>query len=103
MNELQASTLSRYLEIHNHPTLKFISVDTSIQITRVFRILNGHEMKISEYEKFECSIARKLGGNNPQAMNIKRMADKCQQELSPRSIVEISDLMDRKLKIKSMI
>ena len=56
MVRLQGLILKKYTEVHNNPTLKFISEDTGIQITRVFRIINGHEMKISEYERFESSI-----------------------------------------------
>lgn len=34
-------------------TLKEISKRTGIQLTRVFRILNGYEMKVHEYEKLD--------------------------------------------------
>ena len=52
MNRLQKIVINSYMEINRGSTLKEISSDTGIQLTRVFRLLNGSEMKISEYEKF---------------------------------------------------
>ncbi len=53
MSKLQHAIISSYKEKYPTDKLRHISEKTSIQITRVFRILNGSEMKISEYEAFE--------------------------------------------------
>ena len=57
MNQLQRNIINVYMEKMCNPTLKKISEDTDIQITRVFRILNGSEMKLSEFEKFSSLVS----------------------------------------------
>ncbi len=52
MNNLQKQILLRYKQKFPNHTLKQISKTTGIQNTRVFRIFNGHEMKLSEYQIF---------------------------------------------------
>lgn len=50
--KLQEEILNQFNRQFPNATLKEVSKKTGIQITRVFRIINGYEMKISEYEKF---------------------------------------------------
>lgn len=50
---VQNIVLQQLKETHPQAKLKDISQKTGIQITRVFRILNGAEMKVSEWEKFQ--------------------------------------------------
>ena len=99
MVNLQKLILKKYNLVHNHPTLRFISEDTGIQITRVFRIINGHEMKLSEYERFQSSIDNSLQKCN-QGNDLYNMAELCIDHLSHESIEEIKDVMDRKLRYK---
>ena len=55
MSPLQTAIIDSYKKKFPKDKLRHISEKTEIQITRVFRILNGSEMKISEYEAFqEC-------------------------------------------------
>lgn len=49
---LQKSILEDYLQRFKKPTLKLISADTGIQMTRVFRIMNGAIMHLDEFEVF---------------------------------------------------
>ena len=49
----QETILKNFRETFPSKTLKTISEETGIQMTRVFRIMNGSEMKIGEYEAFE--------------------------------------------------
>ena len=53
MSALQTAIIQSYKQKFPNHKLRHISEQTSIQITRVFRILNGSEMKISEYEAFQ--------------------------------------------------
>lgn len=55
----QEKILKHYHDIFPNMKLREISEQTGIQMTRVFRILNGSEMKISEFEKFERVINNK--------------------------------------------
>ena len=50
---LQDEIIARYNQQYPTATLKELARKTGIQITRVFRIMNGYEMKLSEYEKFQ--------------------------------------------------
>lgn len=52
----QESILKQYRRAFPDRTLKSISLDTGIQMTRVFRLFNGSEMKLKEYEAFERSL-----------------------------------------------
>lgn len=56
MQTLQSSILNEYSKTFPTHTLKEISLNTNIQITRVFRIFNGSEMKLSEYESFQNAL-----------------------------------------------
>ena len=56
MNNLQQIIIEKYRKAYPKDTLKEISKKTKIQYTRVFRIFNGSEMKISEYQAFEKAI-----------------------------------------------
>ena len=54
---LQLKVLDHYLDLFGRDqTLKQISSHLGIQVTRVFRIFNGYEMKITEFEKFQKAL-----------------------------------------------
>ena len=56
MNTLEKEIIRRYRQIFPKDTLKNISQKTGIQITRVFRIMNGKPMRVRELESFERVI-----------------------------------------------
>ena len=60
--DLQKSIIADFKQTYPEVTLKKASELLGIQITRVFRLLNGHEMKLKEYEKFQSL----LGGSKYQ-------------------------------------
>lgn len=53
---LQNEIIAKYQKQYPDTTLKDLSRKTGIQVTRVFRIMNGYDMKLSEYEKFHKLI-----------------------------------------------
>jgi hypothetical protein len=59
MKSLQSEIISQYKVKYPKHTLKEISKATGIQNTRVFRIMNGSEMKLSEYESLKECINKK--------------------------------------------
>lgn len=93
--ELQKNMIEQYLLAHQQPSLKKISEDTQIQITRVFRILNGSKMKLSEYEIFHKKVKEKLGLES----NLEKLAQDCFIHLNADSIREIESLMNRKMAV----
>lgn len=56
MAALQKELLRRYSELMGAPSLKEIAEDTGIQVTRVFRLFNGHEMRMAEYFIFKQRV-----------------------------------------------
>lgn len=49
---LQKKVLTAFQEQYQELTFSEIARRTEIQVTRIFRIFNGHRMKIDELEKF---------------------------------------------------
>lgn len=50
---VQKELLENYLKKFSDPTLKEISAATGLNISRVFRLLNGAKMRLSEYLIFK--------------------------------------------------
>ncbi len=61
--KLQSKTLHRYRQLFPNETLRQTSARTGIQITRVFRLFNGKNMKVGELEAFEAAILSKIAEN----------------------------------------
>lgn len=76
---LQNAIIKQYKENYPNDKLKEISQKTNIQITRVFRILNGAEMKLSEYESFNHAI-----GSHYQADELVILAKKSLNHISKK-------------------
>ncbi len=93
MKATQKKLLDQYLELSQKPTLKVISEETGLQMTRVFRLLNGSAMRLSEYEIFHHLVQRKLGLET----GLPVLAEQCLQKLSAESLKEIEGMIKRKL------
>lgn len=96
---LQKQMLRKYLEKFNGPTLKEIAETTGIQVTRVFRIFNGHEMKLSEYEIMNSKLANPTKESN----ELSHLASECMERLSPKNLKDIHDYINTKLTLSSFI
>jgi hypothetical protein len=63
--QLQQKILRDYRKCFPHDTLKEMNQRTGIQMSRIFRIMNGMEMKVTEYENMVQAISHeKLGKRN---------------------------------------
>ena len=73
---LQQIVLKRYFDYYPKQSLREISENTNIQITRVFRLMNGSPMKLSEYESFENAIVQKElnATTNQQFLNLSNLS-----------------------------
>ena len=94
---LQTSIIKRYKEVFPKDTIKMISEKTSIQLTRVFRLISGHEMKVSEFEKFENAIDKQCG-----ISNLGNLSKQCLLELSHENLNELISFMQRKLNLNQL-
>lgn len=97
--DLQKSIIEKFNKTFNDPPLRLIAKETGIQISRIFRIINGHPMKLDEYLKFKESVDAKLGIKK----GITDLARECDQLLSVNALSEIRRLMKRKLQLKHLL
>lgn len=97
MNTLEKEVIRRYRQVFPKDTLKAISEKTGIQITRVFRIMNGKPMKVRELEIFErilkteCKETKKL-------TEIERLTKLAVSYLSVKDLDQIVQYLERKIK-----
>lgn len=92
--DLQKAVLEQYKHAYPKDTLKEISSKTNIQITRVFRLLNGSEMKISEYAAFEKCLP-----TNQSTSEFIQTANQCLTKLEPERKKMLLAQMKHALKI----
>jgi hypothetical protein len=91
--ELQKTILNQYMLLNGRPTLKKISEDTGIQLTRVFRLFNGSTMKLCEYQVFNKKVKEKMGLTN----GLEEIAFECSMRLSPTAIKDLELFLKRKI------
>jgi predicted transcriptional regulator len=94
--KLQEKILKNYRELYPNDKLKDISQKTKIHMSRIFRILNGQEMKISEYETFQSLIA--LNTIYKDENEFIHAAQKCSSKLSPERLNSLFIKMNMYLK-----
>lgn len=83
---LQKNIIITYKNLFPTETLKTTSKKTGIQQTRVFRIFNGAEMKLSEYEVFENIIKQSQGVGFNDFLEASR---KCSQTLPTEKLKDL--------------
>ena len=91
----QKIILEQYSLLFGKPTIKEIAKDTGIQLTRVFRLLNGSSMKLSEYLVFQKKVKEKMG----LSYGLEVLAFECSQKLSPTAIMELESILKRKIEV----
>ena len=91
--ELQKTILNQYMLLNNKPTLKRISEDTGIQLTRIFRLLNGSTMKLKEFEVFNKKVKEKMGLTD----GLEAIALECSLKLSADAILDLEIFLKRKI------
>jgi predicted transcriptional regulator len=94
--KLQEKILKNYREIYPDDKLKDISKKTKIHMSRVFRILNGQEMKVSEYETFQSLVT--MNSIYKDENEFAQVAQKCIDELSQEKLKKLFIKMNMYLK-----
>jgi len=97
---LQKKVIHRYKEIYPNDRLRDISNRTGIQLTRVYRLLNGKDMKVAELEIFNQVIQENLK-NNDQHERLIQALEKALTVQSSEELDKILDWIERKNSIKS--
>jgi hypothetical protein len=93
MKATQKELLEQYVKLIQKPTLKKMADETGIQMTRMFRLLNGSAMKLNEYEIIHHLIRKKSGVE----LELPLLMEECLKKLSKASIKEIESIVKRKL------
>ena len=96
----QQSLINRYKKFYPQDTFKIISKKTSIQQTRVFRIFNGAEMKVSELDALEQVLSE---SENIKTQEFIHLSKKCTSNLSERVLKDLYTQMRFLLKTNYLI
>ena len=96
--KLQDWIIDKYTNLYGLKTLKEISKDTGIQVTRVFRLMHGKEMKIGEFEIFQ----EKVFNSFEKGTSILDLANECLLKLGSQKIEEVDEFLRRTLNIAEL-
>lgn len=91
---LQTSVLNQYKQAFPSHKLKETAGHTGIQISRLFRVLNGSEMKLKEYEAFEACLSKEMSTNE-----FILTAKECLEKLNPNRKKLLHAQMKKALKL----
>lgn len=96
---LQQAILRQYQEHFPGLTYRAIAEHTGIQLTRIFRIINGSEMKLREYEIFYLKL-QECGAVGERLSTLSREAEKA---LSSTALQGLCGEVERRLKLAKLI
>lgn len=97
---LQIQILKDYKDLFPNDTFKDISLKTKIQQTRVFRIFNGAEMKVTELEALEHVIKANQTINSREFISLSQS---CLHSLPKSMINELFAQMNFLIKTKTIL
>lgn len=98
---LQANILKDYRALYPQDTLREISERTGIQLTRVFRLLNGSPMKLAEYELFYDLIESE--STKTESTSALRLLRSYGHQLTGTEMSKICDYIQRKLQFNELV
>jgi predicted transcriptional regulator len=97
MTKTQQRLIVTYRGIFPKDTYRSISIKTNIQQTRLFRIFNGSEMKMSEFEIINSAIRDYSQATHT---DFQKISSRCSEILSSEMLndltLEMSYLLDMK-------
>lgn len=100
MYSKQVDVLNKYAQAKGKQTLREISQDTGINTSRLFRLMNGYEMKISEYQIFERKLEEYEFGEHQRVLELMKH---CLSSLESPTIEEIEKILHTKVKLKKLV
>ncbi|MBT3235562.1 MAG: hypothetical protein HN353_06405 [Bdellovibrionales bacterium] len=98
MSTLQQSLLKRYHSLFGDKTYRQIAHDSGIQLSRVYRIFNGSEMKIGEYQ----SLLEQMNGKSRDQVRVISLTLQCMTQLSQKGQVELERLLQRRVYLSQL-
>ncbi len=94
----QKSILEDYLKRFKKPTLKLISEDTGIQLTRIFRIMNGAMMHLNEFEIFY----KKVQEQKIEKGTLSELVFECELNLSREILIGVEQMLRKKIHLAKL-
>lgn len=101
MNKMQKVIIDKFLGVAGKRTFSDYAEMTGIERTRIFRIFNGQEMKISEYEKLNLYVAKYSHNESVDNDFFDRIHDVMSPDLQKRWQIEVKRKHDLKKLLKS--
>ncbi len=92
MQKLETCVLKNYASTFANPTLKTMANDSGINLSRIFRLLNGHSMRVEEMVVFQNRTHQRTGTTLEQIAKIREIlemfppewADEIKQEITKK-------------------
>lgn len=88
-SKMQKMMIERFLGIAGKRTFSDYAELVGLERTRVFRLFNGVEMKISEYEKFSMFVAKYTKSEKSDHSLYERMNEVLNPELQKKWEIEV--------------
>lgn len=96
---MQENIIKEFRDTFKGMTLNDLTKICHIERTRLFRIFNGYEMKLSEYEKMKSCLTSELGNEN----SLEKVASDCASNFKERECLKISEQLKRKMRWLELI
>ncbi len=103
MHPLQQFILQEYWNLKGNPSLKYVAQETGIQLTRIHRLMNSHEMRISEFSIFKDLVEKKshlptLTINVASKSSLAELAQELEDFLDEEEKIDFASLLEREIK-----
>ncbi len=98
MTQLQNEVLSEYVKMLGNPPLRVISENTGINMSRIFRLYNGSEMSLKEYQVFKNEMMR-----IKEISSLDDLIERCLYKLSKDKLSKIVVDLERSLVVSSVV
>lgn len=97
--EIQKNTLAEYMSLFKRPTIINLSNDSGIQKTRLFRLINGMDMRLSEY----LILKERITSLSNSEGSLERLSRECENNLSALEVSKLSKILARKLRESNLL
>ena len=92
--KVQERIMKDYMNLFDKPTILQLSRDCGIQKTRVFRLINGMEMRLSEYLILKDRILKLTSTSS----DLQAVANECEYSLGRNEVRNLHRVMERRLR-----
>lgn len=99
---LQARILGQYRQVFPRHTLRETAQLTGIQLTRVFRLMNGAPMRLDEYELFR-QVLEKDQRLDLDSHAFTRTMERARASFNERELTKLTALIERHLQWHELI